>query len=485
MLGGRPVREFPRVDVESHVRAVAAVEGNPFERPQRSACEFDAVGVARRRADVHLRHLCPVAAASVADAEGYVQATVVGRFDLQLRVAELRVREAVPEREERRDLVFVEPLVALEDAVRRHVHGPVGVRSLDRIAQEVTRVERAVAVVGARARVVVRDHDRGRIAAGVVGREPRPRSRSVRERDRELAARVDFAGQDVGGGDATRHARIPHLEHRLDVAEPRHVDGVAGVEDDDDVRVDRGDSRDQRVLPARELQAEVLVVAAAVDAFGAVVEREDHDLLRGARGRGGRGDRLCLPVRRNPFEADRERIGRVGVGTKVELVRLACREGRREGGLLELEAVVRLARLRQAVPGGDRRAADAAGCNAVGADVDPALSRREPVDEELGAALVLHEHLQLPGVRTGRCRGHGEVRRPAPGRPRRERARVARVVDSRVDRSAAQVPAHAAGSEPEAGSVVEICRRSQPFCAGRNRRCGRGHELTVRSYPWT
>ena len=37
----------------------------------------------------------------------------------------------------------------------------------------------------------------------------------------------------------------------------------------------------KRVLPAGELQAEVLVVAAAVDALGAVVEGEDHDLLRG------------------------------------------------------------------------------------------------------------------------------------------------------------------------------------------------------------
>jgi len=75
----------------------------------------------------------------------------------------------------------------------------------------------------------------------------------------------------------------------LTLAEPRHVDGVAGVQDDDDVRIHGCDGRDEFVLPARKLEPGVLVVAAAVAALGPVVVGEDDDLVRVLRrGHGGR-----------------------------------------------------------------------------------------------------------------------------------------------------------------------------------------------------
>ena len=77
------------------------------------------------------------------------------------------------ERGERRLAVQGVPAVPLEDPVRLHVDGAVGVRALQRVAEERARVERAVAVVRARAGAVVWNHDRRRVAAWIVRRKAR------------------------------------------------------------------------------------------------------------------------------------------------------------------------------------------------------------------------------------------------------------------------------------------------------------------------
>ena len=69
---------------------------------------------------------------------------------------------------------------------------------------------------------------------------------------RQPTGRAGFAEKQIGGGPATLIAWPPHLKYRLDLVDPWHGDGLAGVENDDCVGVDRCHFLHQLVLFAGE-----------------------------------------------------------------------------------------------------------------------------------------------------------------------------------------------------------------------------------------
>ena len=62
------------------------------------------------------------------------------------------------------------------------------------------------------------------------------------------------AGQHVGDRVPRLLTRIPKLDHRGDLVEPRHHDRRAGLENDDGLCIDGGDALDQFVLAARQVE---------------------------------------------------------------------------------------------------------------------------------------------------------------------------------------------------------------------------------------
>ena len=73
-------------------------------------------------------------------------------------------------------------------------------------------------------------------------------SRAGGEGDRQLSTWVGHTEEELRGGGATLLARVPHLHDGLYVGQPRHQDGITGVEDNNGVRIDRGHSLDELVL---------------------------------------------------------------------------------------------------------------------------------------------------------------------------------------------------------------------------------------------
>ena len=156
----------------------------------------------------------------------------LARLDAQARVLERRVAQPEPEREER-------------------------------LAGEVE------VVVAAAGRLVVVDE--------------RQLPLGHRERDRQPAGRVGVAEEDVRHGVAALLARIPGVDDRADAVEPpRHRDGAAADQDDDDRLAGRGDGLDQLLLAAGQREERAVAELPFLDAGD-----DDGDVaLAGERDRG-------------------------------------------------------------------------------------------------------------------------------------------------------------------------------------------------------
>src|SRR6202000_344130 len=137
--------------------------------------------------------------------------------DVQVAEREARVRQAVPEREQRRLALAVVPAVADVEALGV-LHGAAGARPL----------------------------------GGGAGGNLR---QGGRERDGQVPGRVVAAVQDAGDRGAVLLAGVPGLEHALDGGQPGHGDGRAGVEYHDRVRVGRGHRGDKVVLRRAQVDA--------------------------------------------------------------------------------------------------------------------------------------------------------------------------------------------------------------------------------------
>ena len=68
----------------------------------------------------------------------------------------------------------------------------------------------------------------------------------------QSAGRRYAAKQQIGSSPAAFVTGVPHLQHRPDLAEPRHRDRIAGVEDHDGIGICGGDIGDKLILVARQ-----------------------------------------------------------------------------------------------------------------------------------------------------------------------------------------------------------------------------------------
>ena len=106
------------------------------------------------------------------------------------------------------------------------------------------------------------------------------------ERHRQVPARVHLAEQDVGQRRAVRLPRVPGVDYRCHVAQPRHRDRRAGIDHDHRVPIGRRHRGDQFVLCRRQIEAEPVCRLRL-----RVVGDDDHR----ARGRLRRRDRCGQP----------------------------------------------------------------------------------------------------------------------------------------------------------------------------------------------
>ncbi len=111
-----------------------------------------------------------------------------------------------------------------------------------------------------------------------------------REGHRQVARRIDLAGQHAGDGFTARGAGIPGFQHRADVVPPRHQHRAAGLQYHDGLAIGLGHRADQGVLVVG--QAEVR----RVDAFTGPLGGEDDDHIGLRRGPGGRGGVLAVDI---------------------------------------------------------------------------------------------------------------------------------------------------------------------------------------------
>ncbi len=190
----------------------------------------------------------------------------------QAAEGELAVAQAVAEREERLEALFVEPFVADGRAFDIVVGGE----------------QLAVGVL-----VAVEDRARHLVDRGGEGRRQVPR-------------RVDLAGQDAGNGLAAGRTREPGFDDGADLVQPRHHHRAAGFQHDDGLRVGLGDGGDQRILFVG--QAEV----GHVHAFGGPLGGEDDDDVALGRHLRGGGDVLTVGIGhlgRGPLDDPRDGRG--------------------------------------------------------------------------------------------------------------------------------------------------------------------------------
>ena len=210
---------------------------------------------AGRESDVELRHVRSRSRAGILDRGRHRHIAIEGarpRRDREVTKAEIRIREAIAEGEERRQVIGV--VVAIAD----------------------------IQTFGVRRLVV----DAGILRRGV----GRYLAAAGREGHGQLARGIHVAEQHRRDGVAVFLPRIPGLHDALHLAEPRHQDGRASVEHHDGVRVGLGDRLDQLVLLIRQAEA------AAIRSLGFdVVGEDDRDAglrrqlrrLRDQRGRAG------------------------------------------------------------------------------------------------------------------------------------------------------------------------------------------------------
>ena len=143
--------------------------------------ELCAFGRLLGRSQIHLRNLIAGGLSRIADGEAHIQPAICRREPLASVNNKRRVRKPVPEREQRRQVLLVEPAVSHEDAFR--VRGPA--------------VDSAVGTLGMR-----------RIVGQHLIQAPRPGKR-------QPSRRVGAAQENVRRRRAALIARPPHLHHRL------------------------------------------------------------------------------------------------------------------------------------------------------------------------------------------------------------------------------------------------------------------------------
>ena len=177
----------------------------------------------------------------------------------QCTIAELRVTQPVPEREQRRRLGPIKP--AISDV------GAFGVSGIERrlVLWQVVKI------------LPVLPFDQRAAGQFRIGR-----LRDVaREGDREVARRVDRSGQHTRDRQPAALARIPSGQHRTRLVEPRHRDRPAGFEHHHAPRIGRGDRVDQGVLPVGQGQR------GNVGALVGKLLGKEHDQIGGAGGGSG------------------------------------------------------------------------------------------------------------------------------------------------------------------------------------------------------
>ena len=213
----------------------AAEAGEPLGR-------FPAAG---DRRDVDLRHVAARQPSVILDPEADDQLLAL-EAGAQPVIVEVRVGQAVAEREKRLEPVGVVPAVA------------------DPRAFEIA--------------------DRERLGPGEADAvEPRPRQLALiaREGDRKVTGRIDPSEQQVGDRLAAGRARVPDLEDAGDPLRPRHQHRPAGLQHGDGPRIGARHRLDQGVLIVRQGQRRVDRLG------GPLVDEDQRDVaLRGKpRGR--------------------------------------------------------------------------------------------------------------------------------------------------------------------------------------------------------
>ncbi len=206
------------------------------------------------------------------------------------------------------------------------------------------------------------------------------------ESDRQSARRIVVAEQDIRHGVPALVARVPDVQHRIDVIDPvRHRDGTASDSDDCDRRPRGRDLPDQLGLMAGQRQARAVAELAFLDA------RDDNGDVRITRGldRLGNGRPPVRPHTRIPDQLQ-PRIARALEVLDAQVVGTARleRDLRQPHAVRPLAPVVdqQLAVQPQAVA---IIALDAEPCETAGGYGQPARpARRVPVERDAAARRI-------------------------------------------------------------------------------------------------
>ena len=220
---------------------------------------------------------------------------------------------------------------------------------------------------------------------------------AARERHGQPSRRLDVAEQHRGDGVAGLLARIPGLDHRGDLRQPRHEHRPGGVEHDDRARVRRGHRRDQAVLVARQRERSCGPCPRAVTSL------TNTTATSAARAAATALGERC-GIRRLPAEVER------GAGDR-RADRVLDGDRHRHAGGQRRHA---LAASRAAQPGKPAAALSTP-------SVSP-LATRRAVDEQPRDAGAVSEKRYVPVARRGERAG--PARRVRAGRERRRRSRA-------------------------------------------------------------
>ena len=115
-IGDRPVSKPIGRNVQAHAPCLTRTQCDPLEVGERAHCEIDSSGRRIGRAEVNLHYLVGRACANVADSAADVESSVSRAPHRQTRVLKACVGEPMTEREQRVDLLAVEPAIADVDA---------------------------------------------------------------------------------------------------------------------------------------------------------------------------------------------------------------------------------------------------------------------------------------------------------------------------------------------------------------------------------
>jgi len=281
-IGHRPIAQPLGRNVHLDALRSAWRNRNAREVGERAHRERRARGWRFRRAEIDLHHFIGKPRTNVTNRAFHVEPAIGSAPHRQARVVEACVREPEAEWEQRFDPVAIEPSVTQVDAL-----------VVTRLAGDASR-----RTLGVR-----------RIVRESVFEPAGPR-------ERQTARGARFAGEQIRRGPSALIARVPHLEDRADLREPRHRDGLSGVEHHDGVRIDGGDFRDQAILLARQSKSRTVAAPRKHDGHFGSARRFD-----------GLGECAPFHFRRDPGEtrlyciaaAVRIHLDRDRVRTRVEV----------------------------------------------------------------------------------------------------------------------------------------------------------------------